>query len=182
MTFELARKQAKTYGVKVSSVNPVLTVFALTRGVDGSSDDLDVPLAAVFRDADFRTRCSLGSLNSVNVARVLVQVFHYFYAYLRATDDDPVRLVRAAPLVRVKANISVKHAVCEESSVTAYGVFDRDFDFGSHEWSCSPSNSWKMDYEVFLPFYFPKMPQSAMVLREDTLTRRPASSQIPDQV
>ncbi len=22
-------------------------------------------------------------------------------------------------------------------SVTAYGIFDRDFDFGSHEWSCS---------------------------------------------
>ena len=35
--------------------------------------------------------------------------------------------------------IIVKNAVCEESSATAYGVFDCEFDFDSHEWSCSNS-------------------------------------------
>ena len=40
-------------------------------GVDGSSDDLDVPLAELFKDAEFRTKHKLGSLNSINVARVV---------------------------------------------------------------------------------------------------------------
>ncbi len=34
-------------------------------------------------------------------------------------------------------NITVIFFICEESSATAYGVFDRDFDFDSHECSCS---------------------------------------------
>ena len=45
--------------------------------------------------------------------------------------------VRAAPLVRVKVKITVKNAVCEESSATANGAFDCEFVFGSDEWSCS---------------------------------------------
>ena len=52
--------------------------------------------------------------------------------------------VRAAPLVRVKVKITVKNAVCEESSATAYGVFDREFGFRSHEWSCSSKYRRKM--------------------------------------
>ena len=35
-------------------------------GVDGSSDDLDRPLEAVFGDAAFKDRHRLGSVNSVN--------------------------------------------------------------------------------------------------------------------
>ncbi len=30
-----------------------------------------------------------------------------------------------------------KNAVCEESSATAYGVFDCEFYYDSHDWSCS---------------------------------------------
>ncbi len=37
---------------------------------------------------------------------------------------------------RVKVKITGKFSVCEESSATGYGVFDCDFPFGSHEWSC----------------------------------------------
>ncbi len=47
------------------------------------------------------------------------------------------RKLRAGPLVRGKAKTTVKNAVCEESSVSAYGVFDCQFDFDSHERSCS---------------------------------------------
>ena len=54
-------------------------------GVEGTSDDLDVPMEACFRDANFRRRHSLGSVNSVNVVRLLVQSAHFFYAYLRLT-------------------------------------------------------------------------------------------------
>jgi len=57
-------------------------------GVEGSSDDLDVPLERAFRDAAFKRAHRLGSVNSVNVVRLLVQVVHYFYAYLRLPEGD----------------------------------------------------------------------------------------------
>ena len=37
----------------------------------------------IFRDARFKHAHCVGTINSVNIARVLVQVVHYFYAYLR---------------------------------------------------------------------------------------------------
>ncbi len=46
-------------------------------------------------------------------------------------------LFRAAPLVRPKVKITVKNAVCRCRRLIPYGVFDRDFHFDSHEWSCS---------------------------------------------
>lgn len=63
------------------------------RACEGTSDDLDRPIAALFLDVEFRHKHSLGSLNSVNVARVLVQSVHYFLAYFAATADaeEPVR-------------------------------------------------------------------------------------------
>ena len=45
--------------------------------------------------------------------------------------------LRAAPLLRVKAKISVKIAVCMSLRLAAYGEFDSDFGFDSQEWSCS---------------------------------------------
>ena len=41
------------------------------RGVDGTSDELDMPLLKLFQDASFRAAHNLGSFNSINVARVV---------------------------------------------------------------------------------------------------------------
>ena len=43
-------------------------------GTEGSSDDLDRPMEAVFADTGFKRRHQIGSINSVNICRVLVQV------------------------------------------------------------------------------------------------------------
>ncbi len=45
--------------------------------------------------------------------------------------------IRATPLLRVKAKITVKNTVCLSLRLAAYGEFDCDFDFDSQEWSCS---------------------------------------------
>lgn len=77
-------------GGRISSVQErqMTTVAAVEEnvycvGVEGTSDDLDVPMEEVFADLAFKSEHKLGSINSVNICRVLVQVVHYFYAYLR---------------------------------------------------------------------------------------------------
>ena len=66
-------------------------------GVEGSSDDLDVPMEQLFRDAAFKRRHRLGSVNSVNVVRLLVQAAHYFYSYLRVEPTAERRVHFAVP-------------------------------------------------------------------------------------
>ena len=56
-------------------------------GVEGSSDDLDVPMEACFADGAFKARHKLGSINSVNIVRLLVQTVHFFYTYLRVCPE-----------------------------------------------------------------------------------------------
>eukprot|EP00965_Chrysotila_dentata_P235243 6200638-Pleurochrysis_carterae.AAC.2 len=61
---------------RVAAANANVTAV----GVEGSSDDLDVPIEDLFKDADFRKQHSIGSVNSVNVIRLIVQSVHYFWA------------------------------------------------------------------------------------------------------
>merc|ERR1740128_889157 len=64
-------------------------------GVDGSSDDLDVPIKAVFADLEYTEANNLCSINSINWARILVQIGHYFYCYFQMAENvgDLVEIV-----------------------------------------------------------------------------------------
>ena len=92
-------------------------------GVEGTSDDLDVPIEAVFSDTAFKKKQCLGSVNSVNICRVLAQSVHYFYAFLQLTQsmDEPVTFcvptgagghVTAGIIARFMALRSVKLLIC----------------------------------------------------------------------
>jgi len=52
--------------------------------IDGTFDDCQNIVKALFRDLPFRDACHLGAVNSINWARVVAQVVYYFYAGLRA--------------------------------------------------------------------------------------------------
>ena len=53
-------------------------------GVEGNSDELDEVIESVFLDNSLRNKFHLGTVNSVNVLRLLAQVVHFFHLYLRA--------------------------------------------------------------------------------------------------
>ncbi|XP_074642045.1 threonine synthase-like 2 [Tubulanus polymorphus] len=55
--------------------------------LDGTSDDLDEPISKCFMDKDFVDRYGIFSINSVNWARIMVQISHFVYAYLQAKVD-----------------------------------------------------------------------------------------------
>ncbi|XP_060084610.1 threonine synthase-like 2 [Ylistrum balloti] len=63
--------------------------------VDGSSDDLDIPIKRVFMDIPFKRQHNLTSINSINWARVMVQTAHYIYSYLQMCPscDSEVEIV-----------------------------------------------------------------------------------------
>ncbi|KAM9330342.1 threonine synthase-like 2 [Gastrophryne carolinensis] len=51
--------------------------------VDGTSDELDVPIKKLFADPCYVKKHHLMSTNSVNWGRVMVQIAHFFYGYFR---------------------------------------------------------------------------------------------------
>ncbi len=55
--------------------------------VEGTFDDCQNLMKAIFRDLPFKQRFSLGAVNSVNWARVLAQIVYYFSAGLYVMDQ-----------------------------------------------------------------------------------------------
>ena len=55
--------------------------------VEGSFDDCQTLMKSVFADLDFKAAHQLGSVNSVNWARVMAQIVYYGYASLRQAGD-----------------------------------------------------------------------------------------------
>ena len=103
-------------------------------GIDGTSDDLDVPMEAIFNDVEFKRQHSIGSVNSVNICRVLVQVAHYIWAaVVVASDTDDGKssvgkqisntcknvhfYVPTGAGGHVTAGVMAKRMLCEMSSV-----------------------------------------------------------------
>ncbi len=57
--------------------------------VDGVFDDCQDMVKAVSNDLDFKRRYKIGTVNSINWARLLAQVVYYFAGYFQATELTP---------------------------------------------------------------------------------------------
>ena len=51
--------------------------------VDGTFDDCQAIVKAIFNDAEVRSQRSLGAVNSINWGRITAQIVYYFYAALK---------------------------------------------------------------------------------------------------
>jgi threonine synthase len=56
--------------------------------IEGSFDDAQAIVKAMFRDADMSTQLTLSAVNSINWARLMAQVVYYFYASVRLGAPD----------------------------------------------------------------------------------------------
>uniref|UniRef100_UPI00398E759F threonine synthase-like 2 n=1 Tax=Pristiophorus japonicus TaxID=55135 RepID=UPI00398E759F len=77
--------------------------------VDGTSDELDEPIRNVFADTEFVKKHNIMSLNSINWARVMVQIAHYFYAYFHCSPsmkETPLPLVEVVVPTGAAGNIT----------------------------------------------------------------------------
>ena len=87
-------------------------------GIDGTSDDLDRPMEAVFGDVAFRKTHSIGSVNSVNICRVVVQIAHYIWATVVVapnTEQDIHFYVPTGAGGHVTAGCMAKRMLCDVS-------------------------------------------------------------------
>jgi len=74
----------------VTSRHSNITVYA----GEGTSDELDVPVKALFSDPAFVARHNLLSINSINVGRIIGQVAHFVFGYYRRSGGaGPVEVV-----------------------------------------------------------------------------------------
>jgi threonine synthase len=65
--------------------------------VEGVFDECQDVVKAVSNDLDFKRRWHIGTVNSINWARVLAQVVYYFAGYFQATKADFERVSFAVP-------------------------------------------------------------------------------------
>ncbi len=72
----------------------VLDANVFNLAIEGTFDDCQRIMKSIFNDLPFKTKYALGSVNSVNWARVLAQVVYYFSAGLYVLDQSKARAVR----------------------------------------------------------------------------------------
>ncbi|MDF3035573.1 MAG: threonine synthase [Paucimonas sp.] len=65
--------------------------------VEGVFDDCQDMVKAVSNDLDFKTRHKIGTVNSINWARVVAQVVYYFRGYLAATTSNDQKVSFTVP-------------------------------------------------------------------------------------
>ncbi len=65
--------------------------------IEGTFDDCQAIVKAIFGELDFRDKYRLGAVNSINWARVLAQVVYYVYAYFKVTGPSSDKVVFSVP-------------------------------------------------------------------------------------
>lgn len=69
--------------VQRRQMTTVLAPNVYNIAIEGSFDDAQALVKAMFNDADFSGRFQLSAVNSINWARLMAQVVYYFYAAVR---------------------------------------------------------------------------------------------------
>jgi threonine synthase len=65
--------------------------------IDGTFDDCQTLVKQAFADAELNNKFRLTSANSINIARLIPQMFYYFYAYAQAQKDNKQEVVFSVP-------------------------------------------------------------------------------------
>ncbi len=84
----------RTSPLQEKQMTSVLDDNVFNLAVDGSFDDCQNMMKTTFGDLDFKTTHSLGTVNSVNWARVLAQTVYYFYSAFRAMEKTGAATVQ----------------------------------------------------------------------------------------
>jgi len=143
--------------VQELQMTTVLDENVFNIAIDGSFDDCQSIAKTIFRDVDFKERYSLGSVNSINWARVLAQVVYYFYGVFRVMSETGAGKVAVcvptgnfgnifAAYMAVRMGLPVSHLVLatNENDILARFFKTGTYNLGKVHETLSPS----MDIQV----------------------------------
>jgi threonine synthase len=86
--------KGRTSPVQEKQMTSVLDDNVFNLAVEGTFDDCQHLMKTIFSDVEFKEKYSLGSVNSVNWARVLAQIVYYFYAFFRVRESTGAEQVQ----------------------------------------------------------------------------------------
>ena len=81
--------EGKVSPIQKMQMSTVLDKNVFNLEVAGDFDDCQNIIKGIFQNQPFKKRYSLGAVNSINWARILAQITHYFYAALSFQKDYP---------------------------------------------------------------------------------------------
>ena len=86
--------EGRTSPIQEKQMTSVLDDNVYNLAVDGTFDDCQHLMKSIFGDVAFKHEHSLGSVNSVNWARVLAQTVYYFYSFFRVQERTGAKEVQ----------------------------------------------------------------------------------------
>lgn len=120
--------------------------------IDGTFDDCQRILKTIFNDVEFKRTARLGAVNSINWARIMVQIVYYVYAALKY--DEPVsfsvptgnfgNILSAIIAMRMGAPIRQLILGTNENDIVARFFASGEYKRGNVQQTLSPS----MDIQV----------------------------------
>ncbi|HEY5975245.1 MAG TPA: threonine synthase [Geobacteraceae bacterium] len=162
----------KTSPVQALQMTTVTDPNVFNIAVEGTFDDCQSIVKALFNDIPFKERYSLGAVNSINWARVLAQVVYYFYAWLRVTDAGPRDVLFSVPTgnfgdifagyVAKRLGLPIRKLILatNENNILARMVASGDYSIGQVVSTVSPSMDIQVasNFERYLYYLYDENP------------------------
>jgi threonine synthase len=160
--------QGKTSPIQALQMTTVLDANVHNIAVNGTFDDCQNIVKALFNDLPFKERHALGAVNSINWARVLAQVVYYFYAWFRVSDAGGADVVFSVPTgnfgdifagyVAMRMGLPIKKLLLatNENNILTRFINDGDYSVGKVVPTLSPSMDIQVasNFERYLYYLF----------------------------
>src|SRR5512146_1276448 len=162
----------KTSPIQARQMTTVLDANVHNIAVEGTFDDCQNIVKALFNDLPFKEKYALGAVNSINWARVLAQVVYYFYAWFRVADAGGANVVFAVPTgnfgdifagyVAKRMGLPIKRLLLatNENNILTRFITDGDYSVGQVVQTVSPSLDLQVasNFERYLYYLFAEDP------------------------
>ncbi|HNX52391.1 MAG TPA: threonine synthase [Pontiellaceae bacterium] len=170
--------KGRTSPVQEKQMTSVLDDNVFNLAVEGTFDDCQHLMKSIFSDVEFKEKHSLGSVNSVNWARVLAQIVYYFYAAFRVQENTGAAQVQfavptgnfgdiMAGYIAVQMGLPVKRLIL---ATNENNILSRFFNTGVYSiGEVVPTISPSMDIQVasnFERYLYYRVGQDAAKLRD----------------
>lgn len=171
--------------IQEHQMTSVLDDNVFNLAVEGTFDDCQEVMKTIFADLEFKDHYALGSVNSINWARLLAQVVYYFYAAFRVMERTDAARVRFtvptgnfgdifAGYIAARMGLPMGRLVLatNENNILARCFSDGDYSLGEVHATLSPSMDIQVasNFERYLYYLLGESAETVRVLMKTFAT------------